>query len=46
MVRYVVNSEDKSATSVLLPWSYEACRWVCGYVALSKVNMSKNTENK
>jgi hypothetical protein len=26
MVRYLNNSEDKSATSVLLPWSYESCR--------------------
>ena len=26
MVRYLTNSEDKSATSVLLPWSYECCR--------------------
>ena len=26
MVRYLTNPEDKSATSVLLPWSYECCR--------------------
>jgi hypothetical protein len=26
MIRYVMNIEDKTATSVLLPWAYEACR--------------------